>query len=196
MTTDTDDYAADVELDQPTDRLEAIVALARQQIELEDAIVENARLGEELVRQLRAIREGSLPEALEEVGLASLPLLTGETVTIQKDVIAGITEANAAAAHAWLRENEHGDLIKQTISVAFGKGQEDLAANFMKMVRELPFFKKVRASNKEGVHYQTLRAFVREQLALGVELPDSITAIPVKRTVVERPKLLNPDDTI
>jgi hypothetical protein len=184
------DYGEDMDLTEgaPTEeRLAAVVALARQQVEVEDEVARLTAALEDATKRLRVVAETELPAALEQAGLASFALATGERIGIEEKVVASITKENAGAAHAWLRDEGHGDLIKVTVTAAFGRGMEPLATRLLELVRQQPWAKKVKLDEKEGVHYQTLGAFVREQLKLGTELPEAITVLQLRKAVVTRP---------
>lgn len=71
------------------------------------------------------------------------------------------------AAFAALEKAGQGDLIKHTLTIKFGKGEEKWAAKFM---RDLAQRKKpLRVERKDAVAPQTLGAFVREQAAAAKE---------------------------
>ena len=58
-------------------------------------------------------------------------MINGEEVEVRNTYGAHIKEANKEAAFAFLRESGHGDIIKNTVSVAFGKGEDAMAESFV-----------------------------------------------------------------
>lgn len=161
---DPDVEAAPVPTD---DLLNNVATLARRQLEVEGEIAELTALLAQKNLDLKAIREGSLPLAMTEVGMTKFTMTGGYEVVIHDGVYGSITKEKADAAHAWLEKHGHGDLIKRTITITFGKGEEAWAAKFM---RDMALRKKpLRHELKRAVNHNTLGAFVREQARLAKE---------------------------
>jgi hypothetical protein len=138
------------------------------------------------IASLRAVQERDLPEAMSLAGLDSYTLKGGRKVAVKTTIIASPTKDQQPQMLAWLDENEHGDLIKHEVKVSFGKGEDTRAERFMDWVSEhLP---KQKTDTKRFVHPQTLSAFVREQMAKHVDLPDEFGVLILKKSVVNRPK--------
>ena len=74
-----------------------------------------------------------------------------------------INKNNRDAAHAWLRQQGHGDIIKNQVSVSFGKGEDETALETMTLLEQEGLF----PAQKESVHPSTLKAFVRERIESG-----------------------------
>jgi hypothetical protein len=70
-------------------------------------------------------------------------------------------------AFKWLRDNGHGDLIKNQVSATFGKGEDISANDFIDKISSLGY----EPTQKVWVEPMTLKAFVREQINEGSELP-------------------------
>jgi hypothetical protein len=70
-------------------------------------------------------------------------------------------------AYNWLRENELGDLIKNEVSVQFGKGEDNKADELIGLaVRE-----GYEPSQKQKVEPMTLKALYRERIEAGLDMP-------------------------
>jgi hypothetical protein len=116
---------------------------------------------------IRRILERELPEQIEAMGVVEFKTAEGLKVEIKEDVQAGISEANRGTAFKWLEDNGHAGLIKRNVHVAFNKGQEQEARD---LIAELtPRFAAV--SEDQKVHPSTLKAFVKEQLTAGIDIP-------------------------
>ena len=76
---------------------------------------------EEAKDNLRTIREVDLPEAMQAANLRQITLTDGSSIKIEEFYRAHISEANRAAAHAWLVQNGHAGIIKHEVTVKFGK---------------------------------------------------------------------------
>ena len=104
---------------------------------------------------------------MHELGLESLTLKDGSAVKVKQLVQASIPVKHRETAFQWLRDRGHGDLIKNQISAEFGKGEDKSAGEFIDNIKSLGYEPK----QKVWVEPMTLKAFVREQIAEGVDIP-------------------------
>jgi len=164
-----DEMVADAQAALPSDeQVKQIAEIANLEIESARKVDDlEAQLKEEKER-LRRIRESDLPAAMAEAGVSLIGLPTGQRVEVKEVIAARIPTKFKANAFDWLRENGHGDLIKNEIKVSLGKGDEEVANAVAAYLEEihLPYKKD------SSVHYQTLGGFVREQLSEGNEIPE------------------------
>jgi hypothetical protein len=155
------------------DDLKRISTLTAEVLEVADQVAQMEEQLKEKKEELRKLRDEKLPDLMRnELGLETVTLASGETLTVKPAFGCSITEANKAKAHKWLRDNGFGDLIKNQVTVSFGRDEDKVAEVCMRMV-ELLF--AIKPANKVGVHSNTLKAFVKEQKGKGVTLPDSIS---------------------
>ena len=171
-----DDMEKDAEaMGAPTDeQLKTIATLATKQLHKEQQLINLGEKVKELSAELRTIVEVDLPTAMSQIGMDSFTLDSGERISIERGHAASITKKNESEAHTWLRENGHGDIIKNTITGIFGKDQDKQADEAVKKLDEAG---AVKVSRKEGVHSGTLKAFVKEQLEKGINLPFKLLGI-------------------
>lgn len=176
------------EAEAPEDSALKLVAdLAQRQLDLEAAQLAAAAELKRVGDALRQVSEVDLPQAMTEVGLSEFKLVDGSAVAIETKTSASIPKARAAEAYAWLREHGHGDLIKRAVTVNFGRGEDELAAELLSFLSEELGEQPVK--DAETVHAQTLGAFVRERLAEGDDLPgDLLGVFTLRRAVITRPK--------
>ena len=161
-----------------------IVTLSRRMIELENEIAQlNDEVGEKS-KQLTRLRMVDIPNAMSEAGTKNITLDSGEVVKVEDFVTGNIKEENREAAHAWLRENGFGSLIKHVVSCAFGMGEDKQANKVIVWLVKA----KITFEQKEAVNTQTLRAFVRERLSAGKALPPSIDYTTVPTATIKRVK--------
>ena len=71
-----------------------------------------------------------IPTMMSEMGLSHLKLIDGSTVDVKPNYSANISVANREKAFQWLRENGLGDIIKNEISVSFGRNEDNKAASY------------------------------------------------------------------
>ena len=141
--------------------------LCAEQASLEE---EMRQLEEQLKAKAKAVRKLSqeiIPAKMSELGLESLTLKDGSSVKVKQLVQASIPVRYREEAFNWLRDNGHGDLIKNQVSATFGKGEDQSANEFIDNINSLGY----EHTQKVWVEPMTLKAFVREQIAEGTELP-------------------------
>ena len=111
-----------------------------------------------------------IPTMMAEMGLAHLKL-------------ASISIANREKAFNWLRENGLGDIIKNEISVAFGRNEDNKAADYAALAEERGF----QPTQKLKVEPMTLKALVRERIEAGKDMPTEIFNVFIgNKTTIKR----------
>ena len=137
---------------------------------LEDEI-RNAEEGvKKLKEQARIISELEIPSMMKEMNITKLKLSDGESVEVGKFYSASIPAEKQDEAFTWLRNNGLGDVIKNDITVTFGRGEDNKAAQYAVLARGQGF----EPVQKIGVHAQTLKALVRERFEAGLEVPSDL----------------------
>ena len=147
--------------------LKEMADLCAEQVALEE---EMEQLSEQLKAKAASARKLSqeiIPARMSELGLESLTLADGSSIKIKQLVHASIPVKYREEAFQWLRDNGHGDIIKNQVSATFGKGEDTTASNFIDKIEELGY----QPQQKVWVEPMTLKAFVREQIAEGNEIP-------------------------
>lgn len=156
--------------------LNEMSALARALLDAESKTKDAEQALKDAKERERLIREETIPSAMQELGLESLVLDTGQKLKVQQEVYASIPAANKQAAYRWLNDNGFGGLIKVEVDASFGKGDQEAA---LELYNELQS-RGLQASFGEGVHAQTLKAFLKEQISQGNDIPlDLFGARPV-----------------
>jgi hypothetical protein len=165
--------------------LNRISSLAKKQLDLEDKLKDAEEEAARIKEELDHVRKELLPSAMEEVGMTMFALDNGWIIDVKQTVKGHISKKNAQEAHEWLRKNGFGSLIKNEVTVAFGKGEDEDAKAFLDQCRQ----EGKAAQQKEGVHAQTLGAFIREQLEEGSDIPkDLLGVMSFAETKIKRGK--------
>ena len=149
------------------DGIQSISVLAETQVDLENQIEEKENEMKVLKEKHRRISQDLLPEALLEAGVSEFKLKDGTKVSTLTYYSARISPDDREEAFNWLRENDFADLIKNTVSVSFGRDEDDAA----KDLRDELSSNGMNTTQKEWVEPMTLKAFVREQVEKGSDLP-------------------------
>ena len=111
-----------------------------------------------------------IPTMLSEMGLSYLKLQDGSSIEVKTNYSATITQANKENAFKWLRENGLGDIIKNEISVSFGRNEDNKAADYADLAKGQGF----QPQQKLKVEPMTLKALVRERSEGGKEMPTEL----------------------
>jgi Asp-tRNA(Asn)/Glu-tRNA(Gln) amidotransferase B subunit len=168
--------------DVDDDALQSIATLANKQRKLELEIKQQEEALKELKQDLKQVSETDIPEMLAEIGLSEFKLKDGTKVSVNQFYSASIPKDRYDEAMQWLRDNNHGDLIKNTISVDFGKGEDEAASQ----LKEHLAADGTSYTDKTGVHAMTLKAFVREQTEQGKNLPLDLLGVYIgQKTVIK-----------
>ena len=124
-----------------------------------------------------------IPTMLSEMGLSFLKLQDGSSVEVKTNYSATITQANKESAINWLRENGLGDIIKNEISVSFGRNEDNKAADYAELAKS----QGLDPMQKLKVEPMTLKALVRERMEAGKEMPTELFNIFVgNKTTIKR----------
>ena len=178
----------DFEKDQTEvlDRTENIKSLANQVKslkELEDELKADEESLKNKKKEIERISGEVIPTMLSEMGLSSLKLADGSAVDVKPYYAANISIANREAAYSWLRSNGLGDIIKNDITVSFGRDEDNKAAEYANLARGQGF----EPTQKLKVEPMTLKALVRERIEAGKDMPMDIFNVFVgNRTKITR----------
>ncbi len=148
--------------------------------DLEDEIANAEDSVKKLKEKANVISQFEIPQMMEEMNIKKLKLKDGETVEISNFYSASILDQDAA--FQWLRENGRGDIIKNDITVTFGRGEDNKAAQYAVLAKGQGY----EPVQKVGVHPQTLKGVVRECNESGIELPDCFKTYVGNRTNIKR----------
>ena len=178
----------DFEKDQTEvlDRTENIKSLASQVKslkELEDELKADEESLKNKKKEIERISGEVIPTMLSEMGLSSLKLADGSAVDVKPYYAANISVANREAAYGWLRSNGLGDIIKNDITVSFGRNEDNKAADYANLARGQGF----EPTQKLKVEPMTLKALVRERIEAGKDMPmDTFNVFVGNRTKITR----------
>ena len=174
----TEDAEADV---APSDQGKASVAkLAEKQAALANEISILEQAVKDKKKELQRVAEQDLPEAMDAIGMAEFTLVDGTKISIKTFYNASIPAERKDEAFAWLDENGHSGIIKTEVSVAFGRGDLEIARSFVEFAREFNQA-AIDPELEQEVHWSTLRSFVREQIEGGNPLPVDMFGVYIGR---------------
>ena len=137
---------------------------------LEDQIKNAEDSVSKLKEKQKTLSQFEIPTMMEEMHITKLKLKDGESVEIKKIYGASIPVDKQQEAFTWLRDHDLGDIIKNDITVTFGRGEDNKASEYATLAQGQGF----EPVQKIGVHPQTLKAVVRERLESGQEMPSDL----------------------
>ena len=150
--------------------LAAISELGRQAILIEKDIEDLEATLAEKKEALRNLTDERIPDALKEIGMKSFEMADGSEIEIKPFYSASIPADRRGEAYEWLRAHGFDDIIKNTVSVQFGRGEDDAAGDLINVIRK----QGLLPEQAEKIESQTLKACVREMVEQGTEFPTEL----------------------
>ena len=168
-----------------TDNIQSLA----DQVERLEGVMTTIEKAEENLKLLKKNRDHIsgevIPTMMSEMDFAELKLNDGSFLKVSTSYKAHISEANKEAAYNWLRNNGLGDIIKNEISVSFGRNEDNKAADYANLAKGQGF----QPTQKMKVEPMTLKALVRERIEAGKEMPTEIFGVfSENKTTIKRNK--------
>ena len=149
----------------------------QKQLEVQEDLIKQKK------KDIELLSGEVIPTMLSEMGLSYLKLQDGSSIEVKTNYSATITQANKENAFKWLRENGLGDIIKNEISVSFGRNEDNKAADYAELAKG----QGLEPQQKLKVEPMTLKALVRERMEAGKEMPTELFNIYVgNKTTIKR----------
>ena len=117
----------------------------------------------------------TIPNLMHKAGVSLIKLKDGSAVEVKPFYAASIPLSKVDEAFTWLRDNGHGDLIKNNVLITFRCQQDNEAKSLVAELRE----KGHNVKQAEKVESMTLKAFVREQIQDGKNVPADLFGVYV-----------------
>ena len=183
-----DEINFEADKQDPMKRTDNIQSLA-DQVEKLDSLNKRLALQEDNIKNTKKdidrLSGEVIPTMMTEMGLSELKLQDGSHLKVSTSYKAHITEANKQVAFNWLRDNGLGDIIKNEISVSFGRGEDNKAAHYAELAKG----QGLEPTQKLKVEPMTLKALVRERIEAGKEMPTEIFGVFTEnKTTIKRNK--------
>ena len=141
--------------------------LVLQLQKLEDELKADEEALKRKKEQIDKISGIAIPEIMQAMKLKTMKLSDGSGIEIKEIYSATIPVANKEGAFTWLRENGLGDLIKNEVTVAFGRNEDNKASEYADLARGRGY----QPTPKLKVEPMTLKALFRERSENNQELP-------------------------
>jgi hypothetical protein len=120
---------------------------------------------------------------MTEMNISTMKLADGSAVEVKSVYGASIPADKKEEAFNWLRENGLGDLIKNEVTVSFGRNEDNKAADYAVLAQGQGY----QPTQKLKVEPMTLKALVRERIEKGDDMPsDLFNVFAGNRTKITR----------
>ena len=151
--------------------------------DLEDEVKTKEKNLKDLKKDLEKISGDVIPTMMTEMNISTLKLADGSAVEVKPVYGASIPIAKKEEAFKWLRDNDLGDLIKNEVTVSFGRNEDNKAATYAVLAQGQGY----QPVQKLKVEPMTLKALVRERIESGREIPsDLFNVYTGSRTTIKR----------
>jgi len=161
-------------------------ALSDQVIKLRN-LEDQIKITEESLKQLKqqadTLSGEVIPTMMTEMNISTMKLADGSAIEVKPVYGASISADKKEEAFNWLRENGLGDLIKNEVTVSFGRNEDNKAAEYAVLAQGQGY----QPTQKLKVEPMTLKALVRERIESGKDMPsDLFNVFAGNRTKITR----------
>ena len=160
--------------------------LSEQVVKLRD-LEDKIKIAEENLKQLKKqedLLSGEIiPTMMTEMNISTLKLADGSAIEVKPIYGASIPADKKEEAFNWLRKEGLGDLIKNEVTVSFGRNEDNKAAEYAVLAQGQGY----QPTKKLKVEPMTLKALVRERIESGKDMPsDLFNVFAGNRTKITR----------
>ena len=149
------------------DDIKGISNLAKRAKEIATEVADLEAVLKERKNSFKKLTEEAIPEALAQTGMTGFMMEDGSKIEVKPFYSASIPVARRAEAYEWLREHGMDDIIKNTVSVRFGRGEDELCSRLLELLGQQGY----PAEQAEKIEPMTLKAWAKEQVERGNEIP-------------------------
>ncbi len=155
---------------QDVDNLKGVENLSTLVLELqklEDEIKDKESQLKSTKEKADKLSQVAIPEIMEALKMKTMKLADGSAIEIKEIYSATIPVDKKEGAYNWLREHGLGDLIKNEITVSFGRGEDNKASEYANLAKGNGF----EPTQKQKDEPMALKAVFRERSENKEELP-------------------------
>ena len=114
------------------------------------------------------LSEVVIPDMMNAMNLKTMKLKDGSEIEVSNKFFASALAPKRAEAYQWLRENGLGNIVKNEITVRFGKDEDNKATQYATLARGQGY----EPRQKVAVHASTLRLVLEERHKKGGQIPE------------------------
>ena len=146
--------------------VENLSTLVLQLQKLEDEIKDKESQLKSTKEKADRLSQVAIPEIMEALKMKTMKLADGSAIEIKEIYSATIPVNKKEGAYNWLRENDLGDLIKNEITVSFGRNEDNKASEYANLAESNGY----QPVQKLKVEPMTLKALYRERVGKNLDL--------------------------
>lgn len=184
--TESYDYGSDSAPQVTASGFEELDKLIRDMRSAEHEVEEAQEKLKSAQQRLAGLSEQAIPEMLDTMGLQEFKTRDGFHVSIKTQLRHSLSRDRKAAAIQWLRDNGHGDIVKDVVKLQFGVGEETEAQTaYMELLGKFG----ARADRDADVHSATLKSVLLQLMKEGKDVPlDVFGAFEQRQTIIKEQK--------
>lgn len=167
-----------------TGKSQELSELCTRLLELQKQITRCEENIKNLRSEERLLSENEIPNLMQQAGISSLKLIDGSSVSFKPEYYAKIPVSKIDEAFNWLSSNGHGDLIKNEVSLKFGRSEDNVANSIVEDLKS----KGHNVSQKKKVEPMSLKAFVKDEIQKGNNLPMDLFGVYVSNKTTIKTK--------
>ena len=141
--------------------------------ELGQSVKSNQIEIDNLEKALKDKKQEVFPARLQELGVKAFVLEDGSSVTLEPFIYASISVANKNEAFEKLREWGEDDVIKNDVSVRFGRGDGEQCEKLKQLLLSQGFV----YNQSFKVEPQTLKALLKRRLEKGFDISEELFSV-------------------
>ena len=111
-----------------------------------------------------------IPDLMNELNLKSMKLADGSEISVANKFFASVKADKKTEAYDWLRTAGLGDIVKNEITVRFGKAEDNKAQQYATLARGQGY----DPEQKVSVHAGTLRLTLEDYQSRGGKIPPEL----------------------
>lgn len=113
--------------------------------------------------EIEVLEMKTIPDAMRAIGMDSFSLTGGFRIDLEKFAHGSVKKEDEPKLHAWLEKVGWESIIKHTITIAFGKGEDKWAKKFLADLAKRK--KPIQFERKDAIHASTWKSFFKERFA-------------------------------
>jgi glutamyl/glutaminyl-tRNA synthetase len=146
-------------------------------IDLDKTIEELEETIKEFKRERAIVSEETIPQQMQELGISDTTMADGSKISIKEGFHCRIPKDKIKEAHAYLRQEDLGDIIKNQVITSFGTGEDNMAGDLAGHIQDAY---GITPDVKESVHPSTLKATLKKRHEEGLSDPDDLFGIFIR----------------
>jgi glutamyl/glutaminyl-tRNA synthetase len=160
----------DSDLQKLSNNIQKLLDLDKTIEELEETI-------KEFKRERAIVSEETIPQQMQELGISDTTMADGSKISIKEGFHCRIPKDKIKEAHAYLRQEDLGDIIKNQVITSFGTGEDNMAGDLAGHIQDAY---GITPDVKESVHPSTLKATLKKRHEEGLSDPDDLFGIFIR----------------